>query len=68
MINFFKRIRQQLLSENKTGKYFKYALGQIIHVFIGIASPFLLTNLNDRNGLIVQKIRPFIMGIRLCVN
>ncbi|AZQ57842.1 hypothetical protein EJ994_03125 [Maribacter sp. MJ134] len=36
MIKFFRQIRQQLLSERKTGKYFKYAVGEIILVVIGI--------------------------------
>ena len=36
MIKFFRKIRQNLLSEGKTGKYFKYALGEIILVVFGI--------------------------------
>jgi len=36
MIKFFRNIRQNLLLENKTGKYFKYAIGEIILVVIGI--------------------------------
>ncbi len=36
MIKFFRRIRQNLLLENKTGKYLKYAIGEIILVVIGI--------------------------------
>ena len=36
MIKFFRKIRQNLLIENKTGKYFKYAVGEIILVVIGI--------------------------------
>lgn len=36
MIKFFRKIRQNLLIENKTGKYFKYAIGEIILVVIGI--------------------------------
>ena len=36
MIKFFRRIRYKLMSENKTGKYFKYAVGEIILVVIGI--------------------------------
>ncbi len=30
MIKFFRKIRQNLLMENKTGKYFKYAIGEIV--------------------------------------
>lgn len=36
MIKFFRKIRQNLLFEGKTGKYFKYALGEIILVVVGI--------------------------------
>ena len=36
MIKFFRKIRQNLVMENKTGKYFKYAIGEIILVVIGI--------------------------------
>jgi len=36
MIKFFRKIRQTLLMENKTVKYFKYAIGEIILVVIGI--------------------------------
>ncbi|MDT0558795.1 DUF6090 family protein [Ichthyenterobacterium sp. W332] len=36
MIKFFRRIRYNLMSENKTGKYFKYAIGEIVLVVIGI--------------------------------
>ena len=36
MIKFFRKIRQNLLLDGKTGKYFKYAFGEIILVVIGI--------------------------------
>ena len=36
MIKFFRKIRQNLLMKNKTGKYFKYAIGEIVLVVIGI--------------------------------
>jgi hypothetical protein len=36
MKKFFRKIRQNLLMENKTGKYFKYAIGEIVLVVIGI--------------------------------
>ena len=47
MINFFKRIRQQLISENKTGKYFKYAIGEIVLVVIGILIALTINNWNE---------------------
>lgn len=36
MIKLFRNIRQNLLNEGKTSKYFKYAIGEIILVVIGI--------------------------------
>lgn len=36
MIKFFRKIRQQLLSENKFTKYILYAFGEILLVVIGI--------------------------------
>ena len=36
MIKFFRKIRQNLLMENKTGKYLKYAIGEVVLVMIGI--------------------------------
>jgi len=36
MIKFFRKIRQNLLSEGNTGKYLKYAIGEIVLVVIGI--------------------------------
>ena len=47
MIKFFRKIRQNLLMENKTGKYFKYAIGEIVLVVIGILIALQLNNLND---------------------
>ena len=47
MIKFFRRIRQQLLSENKTGKYMKYAIGEIILVVIGILIALQINNWNE---------------------
>ena len=36
MIKFFRNIRQTLIMENKTSKYLKYAIGEIVLVVIGI--------------------------------
>jgi len=36
MINFFRRIRKQLADDNKPVKYFRYAIGEILLVVIGI--------------------------------
>ncbi|WP_297690693.1 DUF6090 family protein [uncultured Eudoraea sp.] len=47
MIKFFRKIRQNLLSEGKTGKYFKYAVGEIVLVVIGI---LIALQINTWNG------------------
>jgi hypothetical protein len=35
MIKLFNKIRKQMLDENKTAGYLKYAIGEIILVMIG---------------------------------
>jgi hypothetical protein len=47
MIKFFRKIRQNLLMENKTGKYFKYAIGEIILVVVGILIALSINNWNE---------------------
>jgi hypothetical protein len=47
MIKFFRKIRQNLLMENKTGKYLKYALGEIVLVVIGILIALSINNWNE---------------------
>ncbi len=47
MIKFFRKIRQNLLSGNKTGEYFKYAFGEIILVVIGILIALYINNWNE---------------------
>tara|TARA_R110000765_G_scaffold261829_1_gene361810 strand:- start:276 stop:1022 length:747 start_codon:yes stop_codon:yes gene_type:complete len=47
MIKFFRKIRQNLLKEGKTSKYFKYALGEIVLVVIGILIALQINNWNE---------------------
>jgi hypothetical protein len=46
MIKLFRNIRQNLLKEGKTTKYFKYAIGEIVLVVIGILIALQLNNWN----------------------
>jgi len=61
MIKLFKKVRQNLLMENlsakqagKTGKYLKYAVGEITLVVIGILIALSLNNWND-NQKVAKK-------------
>jgi hypothetical protein len=47
MIKFFRKIRQNLLSQGKTGRYFKYAIGEIVLVVIGILIALQINNWNE---------------------
>jgi len=47
MIKFFRHIRQNLIMENKTSKYFKYAIGEIVLVVIGILIALQINNWNE---------------------
>ena len=51
MIKFFRRIRYDLMEKNKTGKYFKYAIGEIILVVIGILIALQINNWNENQQL-----------------
>ncbi|UPS91433.1 hypothetical protein GMA17_06715 [Bizionia sp. M204] len=57
MIKFFRKIRQNLFMENKTGKpalprarYIKYAIGEIILVVIGILIALQINNWNENRN------------------
>jgi len=48
MINFFRKIRQNLLLEGKIRKYVKYAFGEIVLVMVGILLALQVTNWNNQ--------------------
>lgn len=56
MIKFFRQIRQNLLMENKTGKYLKYAIGEIVLVVIGILIALSINNWNEQQKINVQEL------------
>ncbi|MGB5273650.1 MAG: DUF6090 family protein, partial [Flavobacteriaceae bacterium] len=47
MIKFFRKVRQQLLTENKFSKYLLYALGEIVLVVAGILIAIQVSNWNE---------------------
>ncbi|MFH4968053.1 DUF6090 family protein [Gaetbulibacter sp. M240] len=48
MIKFFRKIRYKLIEKNKTGKYLKYAIGEIFLVVIGILIALSINNWNEQ--------------------
>ena len=48
MIKFFRHIRQNLIMENKTSKYLKYAIGEIVLVVIGILIALQINTWNEQ--------------------
>jgi hypothetical protein len=47
MFKFFSHLRKSILMENKSSKYFKYAIGEIILVVIGILIALQINNWNE---------------------
>ncbi len=55
MIKFFRNIRKSLLMENNTSKYFKYAIGEILLVVLGILIALQINNWNqNRKSKIIE--------------
>ena len=70
MIKFFRKIRYDLIGKNppdlragKTGKYLKYAIGEIILVVIGILIALQINNWND-NKTLVKKERALLLEMK----
>ncbi|MFC5196609.1 DUF6090 family protein [Bizionia hallyeonensis] len=66
MIKFFRKIRQNLLSEGKTGKYLKYAVGEIVLVVIGILIALQINNANENrktNGIKKEYYRQILVDL-----
>ena len=63
MIKFFRTIRYSLMEQNKTGKYIKYAIGEIVLVVIGILIALQINNWNQeqkenkQERFILQKLQ-----------
>ena len=63
MIKFFRKIRQNLLSEGKTGKYLKYAIGEIVLVVFGILIALQINNANERNKILIAE-QQILLGLK----
>ena len=51
MIKFFRKIRQNLLSENKFSKYMIYAAGEIVLVVVGILIALQINTWNEEKNI-----------------
>lgn len=58
MIKLFRHIRHSLIDQNQMGKYFKYAIGEILLVVIGILIALQINNWNEerKEHITEQKI------------
>ena len=57
MIKFFRKIRYDLMEKNKTGKYLKYAIGEIVLVVIGILIALSINNWNESKKLVKAELK-----------
>ena len=55
MIKFFRKIRQNMIKENKVSKYFLYAIGEIILVVIGILIALGINNWKENQAETKQQ-------------
>lgn len=62
MIKFFRKIHQNLLMENKTNRYFKYAIGEIALVVIGILLALQINNWNE-NRILSNKLNHYYVNL-----
>ncbi len=63
MIKFFRKIRYDLMEKNKTGKYFKYAIGEIVLVVLGILIALQINNWNE-NRLESQEEKKYLDALK----
>jgi len=63
MIKFFRKIRRQLLSENKVTNYLLYAIGEIILVMIGILLALQVNNWNEERR-VKDKQTVYLKGLK----
>ncbi|MFN3997397.1 DUF6090 family protein [Algoriphagus sp.] len=66
MIKFFRKIRQNLLSEGKTGKYLKYAVGEIFLVVIGILIALSINTWNQER-LVKQEMKTNLINLSTAI-
>lgn len=55
MIKFFRGIRKKIVMQNMSGRYLKYALGEIILVVIGILIALQINNWNESRKQLIKE-------------
>lgn len=55
MFKFFRKIRYELMETGKTGKYLKYAIGEIVLVVIGILIALQINNWNEQRKIRIAE-------------
>jgi len=67
MIKFFRHIRRTLINQNQMGKYFKYAIGEILLVMVGILLALQVNNWNN-NRIDAKREASYIKNIERDLN
>jgi len=63
MLHLFHKIRRQLFSENKMGRYLLYAIGEIVLIVIGILIAIAIDNNNEERK--IQKMEQvYLLGLK----
>jgi len=57
MIKFFRKIRKNMIKENKVSKYMLYAIGEIVLVVIGILIALSINNWNEHRKNANQELK-----------
>ncbi len=67
MIKFFRKIRQNMVKENKLSKYLLYAIGEIILVVVGILIALAINNNNEERKTKIKELN-YLSGIKSDLN
>jgi len=55
MLHFFRKIRHDLIANSKFYKYFKYAIGEVVLVVVGILIALQINNWNEQRKIQAQE-------------